>query len=181
MVESTCDTFMSSEISNRLNILIIQQYRAFYYDRNLDKDGQHDGPPDWRLDDRGTPEFSEKLFEINCLRACTNNTFSDMWCLMGLTSVVRRVVYSCYPPDRCPSVRQDLERIIYPLRNTLPRSSHLFIFWTNTSAYNLLDINHWRPNHFVLCLVPDDENHPQPPQPDHKVHEPAIIKYGLVE
>ncbi|KAJ8300918.1 hypothetical protein KUTeg_022437 [Tegillarca granosa] len=77
-------------------------------------------------------------------------TYMGMWQVLALSSVLKIPVFSIYPNKGNPSVRADLNRMVYPRLNREEDDRVASIMWTTTR----LDMNdqNWIPNHFVPVL-----------------------------
>ena len=102
-------------------------------------------------------DAARTIFRLDCLDTAMNGTFSNMWHLHALTSVLKRSVTSIYP-EKNSRIRPLLHRVIHPrvLDHTLQLVSvPLLILWTSTCIP--LHSTTWSPNHFVPCFSKVDQ------------------------
>ena len=116
-------------------------------------------------------------YKIDCI-ATRMDTYSNLWHIHALSSVVGSAIRSVYPEHNY-RIRPMFNKIIYP-RVQNPRNSCITIMWTRTSCPRTQS---WSPNHFVLCIP----NQPQLTAPNVNTtsHQPAttsktrVLQYSL--
>ena len=117
-------------------------------------------------------------YESDCIATTRMDTYSNLWHIHALSSVVGSAIRSVYPEHNY-RIRPMFNKIIYP-RVQNPRNSCITIMWTRTSRPR---IQSWSPNHFVLCIP----NQPQLTAPNVNTtsHQPAttsktrVLQYSL--
>ena len=103
--------------------------------------------------DKASAESLRVCFRLDCCDVTKNSTYSNMWHMPGLVSVLKLPTQSIYPKvsDRC---RPFYHKIIQPrtAKDTLQFALPV-IMWTRLGSNSKqLDMN-WQPNHFVPCRL----------------------------
>ncbi|XP_033759192.1 uncharacterized protein LOC117341455, partial [Pecten maximus] len=83
------------------------------------------------------------------------NSFSGMWSIFGLASVIGVPIFSIYPSYGGHNVRRHLHRKVIPRVFRQDNSRLIHIMWTNTVGNQQSPIA-WTPNHFVAVLPTQD-------------------------
>ena len=87
-------------------------------------------------------------FHIDCLETTKSSTFSSMWHVHALSTVIESTILSVYP--QCNShIRALLNKVVQP-RAGNPANRSITIMWTRTGP--MTRQGWWSPNHFVLCV-----------------------------
>ncbi len=96
-------------------------------------------------------------FDKALRRTCNNNSFSELYELVGLASVLRYEVQSVYPYINYRAEMKIMNAVYKPLDTSVQNNGRLIIFWTSIkdelSTKNRPDSGGvWSPNHFVPLI-----------------------------
>ena len=95
-------------------------------------------------------------FQLDCCDAAKSNTYSNMWHMHGLSSVLKQPIYSIYPQANV-RYRPFYNKRIQPRAQadgSICQTIPFLIMWTRVDVkWTPLDV-HWQPNHFVPCRLP---------------------------
>lgn len=94
-------------------------------------------------------------FQLDCCDAAKSGTYSNMWHVHGLSSVLKQPIHSIYPEANL-CYKPFHNKLIEP-RTQMCQSVEvpLLIMWTRADLIiqsTPLDM-HWQPNHFVPCRL----------------------------
>ena len=93
----------------------------------------------------------KSVFKDECISTAKLFTYSSMWNVHGLSSILNTKVLSIYPMYNL-RLRPLYHRLIYPRERTLSaHNSCIAIMWTRTPPLPL-STREWNPNHFVPCV-----------------------------
>ena len=103
-----------------------------------------------------TTNKASEIYDKEVNEILQEDTYSGIWQVFALASVLGCPVCSVYPRKGNPSVRADLNRRILPRAQTSNRE--VYIMWTSVRTDQTSE--HWVPNHFVplLPIGPVDSN-----------------------
>ena len=98
----------------------------------------------------------ETVFELDCIDTPRIGSFSGMWHIYALASVLKSEIQSVYPKLNA-QIRSAYHRVAYPRESTPKTTDHDFvIMWTRVEDYSSKSSNNWWcPNHFVPCIPKD--------------------------
>lgn len=100
-----------------------------------------------------------KIFEDDCLATTKTGTFSSMWHIQALASVVVCNIHGVYP-NVAPTIRSVVNVVVHP-RTAVASVSELvgyIIMWTRTGPMPRMH-SQWIPNHFVPCVSSSAVSH----------------------
>ena len=90
-------------------------------------------------------------FQFDCCDTTKLGTYSNLWHMHGLASVLKQPVQSIYP-DINPYIRQFYHKMLIPRgAENVPHEIPYVIMWTR--AISLPFDASWTPNHFVPCQI----------------------------
>ena len=94
--------------------------------------------------------IAETVFELDCMETPVTGTYSTMWHVHALSSVLKLTIHSVYPNVNC-RIRTAFHKVVAPREEC---SSNIFkhdfiIMWTSTSKASGTI---WSPNRFVPCI-----------------------------
>ena len=103
----------------------------------------------------GHDDFADLVFNEECLSTAHLTSFSSMWHVHGLSTVLKRPIMSIYPLFNS-RIRPTYHRLIYPRNMDLTAAGsasipQATIMWTRVSPLTS-STGPWSPNHFVPCL-----------------------------
>ena len=114
------------------------------YDRALSKD--------YKCVDN---DVARTVLHLDCLETAKAGSYSNMWHVHAVASVLQRPVTSIYP-NKNSRIRPLFNKVVSPriLDNNLTEVSiPLLIMWTTThTKCNVSESTMWSPNHFVPCF-----------------------------
>ena len=93
----------------------------------------------------------KSVFKDECISTAKLFTYSSMWNMHGLSSILNTKILSIYPMYNL-RLRPLYHRLVYPREQT--HSAHdscIAIMWTRTPPLPL-STTEWNPNHFVPCV-----------------------------
>ena len=99
-------------------------------------------------------KLAETVFELDCLDSTRLGTFSGMWHVYGLSSVLRAPLQSIYPNLNF-RYRSGFNKLVFPRYVSEAKGQPQFvIMWTRACDYLPNRQNQlWSPNHFVPCVL----------------------------
>ena len=106
-------------------------------------------------------------FMIDCIKTTKIGTYSNMWHIYALSSVLGIAIRSAYPEQNL-RIRPLLNKVIQP-RMDNSNNRCITIMWTRTSPPPPWIIG-WSPNHFVLCIPKE----PQDSMPKLSLHKQML-------
>ena len=109
--------------------------------------------PGIRLDD----QLIKQIYQQEIMSIAKPTNYMGMWQMYGLASVLKMNIFSCYPKQGNPNIREDLHKLIKPrMARSLPiATSSAIIMWSSTRS-DMLE-KHWVPNHFLPILPVDND------------------------
>ena len=93
-------------------------------------------------------EHVRVCFQLDCCEATKSGTYSNLWHMHGLASVLKQPIRSIYP-EVDERNRPFYHKVIQP--REAGQLDPLIIMWTRVLPIPLN--KQWQPNHFVPCLI----------------------------
>ena len=98
-------------------------------------------------------DIARIVLQLECLSTPQNGSWSSMWHVYAIASVLEKPIFSVYPKTN-ERTRPAFHKNVSPRLEALSQRSDVVpvvIMWTHT--HNKVCSTTWTPNHFVLCYA----------------------------